>query len=200
MVPFITLLGKGLTQEINGDGRSIWWAPENSNFSWAILICCRIVKRIWSYKNANLRYRNVEHYIEIESEREDNWLFSNSLQPLFQGECTCEVLVMNITSSYSFEIRTINKTKISHLDPLWRRDWEELRNCLFVTLKEIAMLLFVVISGCQRTHSGRIWPPRSPIKVRSLILMDTWHHAWCMRWIKKAKNKTKQTKQNKRVQ
>ena len=24
---FITLLGKGLTQEINGDGSSIWWAP-----------------------------------------------------------------------------------------------------------------------------------------------------------------------------
>ena len=26
-VLFINLLGKGLTQEINGDGGSIWWAP-----------------------------------------------------------------------------------------------------------------------------------------------------------------------------
>ena len=27
-VLFINLLGKGLTQEINGDGGSIWWAPD----------------------------------------------------------------------------------------------------------------------------------------------------------------------------
>ena len=27
MVLYMTLLGKGLTQEINGDGSSIWWAP-----------------------------------------------------------------------------------------------------------------------------------------------------------------------------
>ena len=30
MVLFINLLGKGLTQEINGDRGSIWWAPDRS--------------------------------------------------------------------------------------------------------------------------------------------------------------------------
>ena len=30
-VLFINLLGKGLTQEINGDGGSIWWAPASSH-------------------------------------------------------------------------------------------------------------------------------------------------------------------------
>ena len=33
-VLFINLLGKGLTQEINGDGGSIWWAPDRGRFTW----------------------------------------------------------------------------------------------------------------------------------------------------------------------
>ena len=35
MVLFINLLGEGLTQEVNGDGGSIWWAPAKTDSGWA---------------------------------------------------------------------------------------------------------------------------------------------------------------------
>ena len=67
---FISLLGKGLTQEINGDGGSIWWAPaiimdhfglRQSSNKLTITSNARYRKHLKPFANSFEHYKIKEH-------------------------------------------------------------------------------------------------------------------------------------------
>ena len=82
-VLFIILLGKGLTQEINGDGGSIWWAPDLTWTLHAVFInysthwkCFTLLKMWLKVERSSPQFINLD---SLRTKRNENWTRWGSL-------------------------------------------------------------------------------------------------------------------------